>query len=476
MLEEAPFLCYTYRTATQKTKVAGEHMNVLDCLFRPSSIALVGASPEAGHIGGIVFDNLRRYRGNLYPVNPRHKELGGLACYRSIGEIPETVDLSVILRPAAEVPGILLEHAGKARCAVIVSSGFSEIGDAALQQEVLQDARNLGIRFVGPNCLGVFNPYNRLDTFFLPQDRFRRPKKGNVAVVSQSGGLLICILEALALVGRGVSRGVNYGNAADIDAPEIFEYLAEDPDTDVVVSYLESVGEGRRFIEAAKKLASRKPLLILKAGKGEGGQSAAYSHTGRLAGKYEVFASLLRQTGVREAGDFEELLDAGHALSHQRQGEGNRVCIITNAGGLGVLAADEASRQGLTLSPLPKKVWSRLHDSFPPFYCFGNPIDLTGQVEDEQYLFTLTQIRDHYDGFIIIAHTGVAGVTLRLADVLTRFRAECSKPVVAHLAPGGITAPLAKRLEAIGIPVYPSPERGMRGLRALLTEPGEGAW
>jgi acyl-CoA synthetase (NDP forming) len=354
-----------------------------------------------------------------------------------------------------------------------VSSGFSEIGDAALQQEVLQDGLKLGIRLVGPNCLGVFNPHHRLDTFFLPHDRFRRPKKGNVAVVSQSGGLLICILEALALVGRGVSRGVNYGNAVDIDAPDIYEYLAGDDDTEVVVSYLESVGDGRRFVKAAKTLAARKPLLILKAGKGEGGQAAAYSHTGRLAGKYDVFSSILRQEGIWEAGDFDELLDSCHALSHQRPGNGNRICIITNAGGLGVLASDEASRQQLPLHPLPDLVRQRLHDRFPPFYCFGNPIDLTGQVKDEEYLTTLREIRDHYDGFMIIAHTGVAGVTLRLAEVLACFRRECDKPVVAHLAQGGITAPLAKRLESVGIPVYPSPERGIRALRALLSASAE---
>lgn len=259
-------------------------MHPLDCLFKPRSIALIGASPEKDRIGGIVFDNLRHFHGTLFPVNPHHNEIGGFTSYPSIHDVPEVVDLSVILRPAPEVHRLLREHQGKARCALIVSSGFAEVGDEALQQEVSADGRQLGIRLIGPNCLGVFNPYHRLDTFFLPHDRFKRPQKGNVAIVSQSGGLLICLLEALALVGRGVSRGANYGNAVDIDAPDLYDYLAEDPDTEVVVSYLESVGNGRLFIDAARRLAARKPLLILKAGKGQGGANGGifpYGTAGR---------------------------------------------------------------------------------------------------------------------------------------------------------------------------------------------------
>ena len=443
-------------------------MNELDSFFSPRSIALVGASTDPAHLGGIVFDNLRSFRGELFPINPCHPDIHGMACYRSIRDLPGPVDLSVILLPAAEIPRLLKEHAGITRCAVIVSSGFAESGDEARQEEVARLGRELGIRIIGPNCLGVYNPYLNLDTFFLSHDRMRRPKKGNVALVSQSGALLVCLLESLALTGRGVSRGINYGNAVDIDAPDIYDYLADDPQTDVVVSYLESVGDGRRFVAAAQRLAGKKPLLLLKAGKGEGGQRAAYSHTGRLAGRYEVFSSIMRQAGIHETADFEELLDGVHALSEQRQGTGNRVCIVTNAGGLGVLAADECSRLGLPLPSLPDRIRQRLHERFPPYYSLANPLDLTGMVRDEDYPATLSEVCDAYDGFLVIAHTGVVGLSARLPDLLAQFRAGTGKPLVAHLAPGGITAQMEKGFEKAGIPVYPSPERGVRGLRALL--------
>ena len=445
-------------------------MRALDALFSPRSIALIGASPDTAHLAGIVFANLRAFPGRLYPVTPRHREIGGLAAYPAIRDLPEPVDLSVILRPAAEVPRLLEEHAGRSRWAVIVSAGFAEAGASARQEEIARLGRELGIRLVGPNCLGVFNPFHRLDTFFLPHDRFRRPKRGQVAVVSQSGALLICLLEALALAGRGVSRGINYGNAVDLDAPELFDYLADDPTTGVVVAYLESVGDGRRFVAAAQALARRKPLLVLKAGKGEGGQHAAYSHTGRLAGRYEVFRSVMDQCGIRTVGDFEELLDAAHALSQQHPAPGNRVCIVTDAGGLGVLAADECPRQGLLLPPLPAEASGRLAAAFPPFYTFGNPIDLTGQVRDDDYLAVLTALAGHYDGFLVIAHSGVAGITPRLAELLVTFKTGTGTPLVVTLPPGGITPKLARPLERGGIPVFPSPERGVRGLRALLPE------
>ena len=450
-------------------------MNPLDCLFKPRSVALVGASADEGRPGCVVFRNLRAFRGRFYPVNPHRTEIDGVPVYASVCDLPETVDLSVILRPAPEVPELLAAHAGKARCAAIVSAGFAETGSESLQREVVRLGRELGIRLLGPNCLGVFSPYQRLDTLFLPRERLKRPKKGNAAVVSQSGALLLCLLEALAFSGRGVSWGINYGNAADIDAADIYDYLAEERGTGVVISYLESVADGRRFVAAAERLAERKPLLILKAGKGESGQRAACSHTGRLAGKYEVFSSIMRQSGIREVSDFEELLDAGHALAAQRPSCGNRIGIVTNAGGLGVLAADECARHGIELPPLPEAVRQRLHENLPPFYSVANPIDLTGQVRDVEYLTALDSIRDEYDGFLVIAHTGVIGLSLRLAELLSAFRAVSGKPLVAHLTSGGITGGLAGRLEKAGIPVYPSPERAVRGLRLLLNN-GEAPW
>lgn len=442
----------------------------LDALFSPKSVALIGATATEEKLGGVVLKNLLGLKGKVYPVNPGYPELMGLKAYPSIGDLPQAVDLSIIMRPAAEVPGILRRHAGKARFALIVSAGFAEVGATELQEELVHIGRETGIRLIGPNCLGVYNPRHGLDTMFLPHALLKKPGKGNVAIVSQSGAIMISLLEEVRQAGMGVSKVINYGNAVDLDAADVYEYLAGDRDTDVVISYLESVGNGRRFIEAAQKLDKAKPLLVLKAGKGASGQRAAVSHTGRLAGSYEVFRSILRQFRIREAVDYESLLDGTKALSFQRPAPGKRVCIITNGGGAGVLAVDECARAGLELVPLPEAVVKTLKSSFPSFYTISNPIDLTGQVRAGDYSVALDAVREEYDGFVVIALTAVAGVTTEVGGIVHDFRMATGKPVVAHIAQGWASVELRRLMEKRRIPVYSSPERAVRALGMLLYE------
>lgn len=445
-------------------------MAELDSLFLPRRVALIGATACEEKLGGIVLKNLLGLKGELYPVTPNYSELMGRRAYASIGDLPQAVDLSIILRPAAEVPDILRQHTGRARFALIVSAGFAEVGAAELQEEVARIAREAGIRLIGPNCLGVYTPRHGLDTMFLPHSLVKKPGKGNLAIVSQSGAVVVCLLEAVRQAGVGVSKVINYGNAIDLDAADVYDYLAGDRETGVVISYLESVGNGRRFIEAARKLDDAKPLLVLKAGKGAGGRKAALSHTGRLAGSYEVFHWILRQFRIREAVDYETLLDGAKALAFQRPGEGKRVCIITNGGGSGVLAADECCRAGFDVAPLPEAVSEQLRSSFPSFYAIANPLDLTGQVRPDDYRVALAGVGDAFDGFIVIALTAVAGVTLAVAEMVREFRIATGKPVVAHVAQGGMSLKLTRLLERARIPVYPSPERAVRALGMLMGE------
>jgi len=452
----------------------------LDFLFRPKSIALAGAAHSDHKLGGIVLGNLLKFRGEVYPINPRYTELMGMKCYPTAFEIPAKVDLAVIMRPASEVPEMLCELKDKAKGAIIMSSGFSEIGEDLLQDEVRNLGKELGIRLIGPNCMGVYNPHHRLDTFFLPKERLPRPLKGNVSIVSQSGAILSCLLSVVKESHTGIAKAVGYGNAIDIDASDIFDYLAEDRQTGVVVSYIESVGDGRKFIASAKNLSDRKPFILLKSGKGPGGQAAAYSHTGRLAGRYDVFHSILRQFGIKEALDFDELMDSAKALSMQpplggplsagvRQSEGvRRICIITNGGGSGVLASDECMRQGLEVMHIPEEKKKKLASVFPDFYGLNNPVDLTAQVKDEDYAVVMTELAEHYDGFILIALPNVFGITANLGKVAGEARLKIKKPVTANIASGGISAKITRLMEKSGIPVYPSPERAVRGLKALL--------
>jgi len=443
-------------------------MSSLTSLFSPKSVALIGAAHTEIKLGGVVLKNLLKLRGKVYPVNPKYDELMGLKAYHTVKEIPAPVDLAIIMRPAPEVPEILRELEGKAKTAIVVSSGFAEVGEGGLQTEVKRIGRELGIRLLGPNCMGIFNPADRLDTFFISHERMKRPKRGNVAILSQSGAIMASLFEAIRASRIGLSKAVGYGNALDIDESDLYEYMFNDRETDVVVSYIESLGDGRKFIEKAKELSGKKSLVILKSGKGESGSAAAYSHTGRLAGRYEVFRSILRQFGIMEAEDFDVMMDATKALSYQRPSTGNRVCIITNGGGSGVLAADECMRQGLNVPRLSEEKHTILKSMFPHFYVLNNPFDLTAQVRDEDYLTVLNEVKDEYDGFLVIALPNVMGITEGLAELMKDFKGRIRKPVVFHIPADGISRKIINRLEKTRIPVFPSPERAVKGLRALL--------
>jgi acyl-CoA synthetase (NDP forming) len=440
----------------------------LDSLFHPSSIALIGASHSVEKLGGSVLKNLLRFKGRLYPINPKFSALMGVKAYPEFKDIPETVDMTIVIRPAEEVPDILKELKGRSKTAIIVSSGFSEIGEAGLEEEIKSIAKEGGIRLLGPNCMGIYNPYHSLDTLFFTLDRVKRPPKGNVSVISQSGAILTSLLDLLGENRIGVSKALNYGNAADINESDLLRYMAGDEKTCVVVLYMESVEDGREFLREASALSKKKPLVVLKAGKSPAGQSAAYSHTGRLAGSYDIFRFALRQFGIREVGSLDELFDSVKALCCRKPYKGSRVLIVTNGGGSGALAADECMRQGLDVPPLPPQAKS-LMASFPEFYGINNPLDLTAMVKDEDYIKALDELMPFYDGFVIIALAGVTGITEELSAKLKEFLGRSGrKPLVVHTAQGIVAKRLKKAMKKSGIPVYDSPEGAVRGIRALL--------
>lgn len=443
-------------------------MNFLNYLFNPASIALIGASHSPDKLGWIMMQNLMRFKGSLYPVTPKYKEIMGIKTYASIEEMPCPVDLSIILRPARQTPQILKALASKTKTAVIASSGFAEIGETSLQDEIIKISKESAIRVLGPNCMGFINRYSDIDTFFIPTEILARPPKGNIAIVSQSGALLHCILEALKSWNAGISFAVGYGNAADINESDIYEYLSEDKHTSLVISYIESVSDGRRFLRAARCLSEKKSLIILKSGKTLPGQYTTLSHTGRLAGRYEVFRSILRQFGIIEAQNLDELLDIGKALSFFKPVQGNKVCIITNGGGAGILAVDECIKQGLEVKEVAPEKIVKLRNLFPDFYNIRNPIDITAQGKDSDYITALKEVFQDYDGFVIIAFMGVPGITDRLANMLQSFRKLTSKPIVFHTTSIPASEKLIRDLTLAGIPTFPSPERAIRGLRALL--------
>ncbi|UCD26006.1 MAG: CoA-binding protein, partial [Candidatus Bathyarchaeota archaeon] len=343
-----------------------EQMHVF---FEPQSVAVVGASRRIMKAGHVIFknfvDNKRRgiFKGQLYPINLREKTILGYKSYSSIAEIDGEIELVVIVVPAKFVPKVMKESAEKGtKAAVIISAGFSEVGNHDLEEQVKTIARKAGIRVLGPNCLGVYDSQTGVDMLFLPETKILatgdevvgtpRPMAGQMAVVTQSGAFGAAALDYLAGKQLGISKFVSFGNKCDVDESEMFHYLLQDKRTRVILFYAESIDSGRNFMEVAKGVTQRKPIVALKSGRTKAGARAAESHTGSIAGSDEIYDSVFMQVGILRARDMEEFFDMSKALAFQPPATGKNVAVITDAGGPGIMAVDECVAGGLNVKNL----------------------------------------------------------------------------------------------------------------------------
>jgi len=361
-------------------------------LFHPESIAVVGVSlTNDRHPANVIYNKIHlRYPVNVYPVNPKGGRLQGERVYTGIPEIPSSVDLAVIAVRAESV-GEILESCIEKRVggAVIISGGFAETGRKDLQQKLVDSAREAQFPFIGPNCLGIYAP-GRFDSFFLPGERLIRPEPGAVAVVSQSGGVLVDQMVKFAEQGVGLSLAVSIGNKALIRELDLIQYLAKDPDTRVISLYVEGFekNEGRRFVEAVRSIS--KPVIVLKAGKSRQGSRAANSHTASLAGDYRVFSQVMMQHGVVEAKNEFEMVSFCESLSCYHRPIQGKIGIITASGGHGVLASDVCAAHGLSVPAINAADQERIRESLSErlrtIVTLQNPIDLTGSAEDDDFV------------------------------------------------------------------------------------------
>ncbi len=448
----------------------------LSGFFYPRTVALIGATDKESKPGRAILENLSHFTGAVYPINPKHQTLLGHRCYPSIQAVPEDIDLVVIALPAPLVEQEMAAvHAKGIKNAIIISSGFAEAGNAGRDEQgrIGEGIRASGMRVIGPNALGIYNTDNGLDTFFVSRDRVSRPPRGRLSIVSQSGAITVILMEALARDGMGIAKAVNYGNRLDVDDADCLEYLADDPLTGAVAMYMESVGDGRRFLQAAKRLAAKKPLVIWKAGKFETGAQAVRSHTATLAGRYGVYQAAIRQAGAIEAKSFDQMIDLAKAVAVMGYAcVGERLLVLTNGGGLAVAAADQAGVEGFSMPPLPAPVHDRLAGVFPPFFVLNNPIDITGSGRDEDYGRALTEALPSYDAAVVIVLMGATTVTERATEMIARACHAAGKPVVCCMLQGlGYTRDAMTSLLKLGVPVYPSPERAVRALAALRQLP-----
>ena len=470
-----------------------EVIRQLDVFFNPKSVAVVGASKKIRKAGHVIFKNFVEnksrglYKGELYPVNPHEQSILGFKCYPSLRKVPEGVDLAVVVVPAKAVPAVMEDAAAKGvKAAAIISAGFSEVGNHELEERVKKIAEEAGIRVLGPNCLGVFDSYTGVDTLFLPETKILatgeevvatpRPIPGHMAVVSQSGAFGVAALDYLAGSQLGVSKFVSFGNRCDVDEADTLLYLGRDDKTHSILLYIEGVEDGRKFLKAAREVTKRKPIVVLKSGRTSAGARAALSHTGTLAGRDEVYDAAFSQAGIVRAENMEEFFDFGKALALQPPAAGNRIAIITDAGGPGIMAVDEAIRRGLKVPELSEEVKSkfkRLVDEgkVPPFASFKNPIDLTGSATSEMFEEGIRILAEspEVDGIIVLGLHHIPGVMEDLVDRIVYIVKECSKPVVAcDVGKTEMALFMRLRFEKFGIPAYESPEDAASAMAALV--------
>lgn len=447
----------------------------LDVFFKAESIAVIGASREPRKIGHEILKSLidSGFEGRIYPVNPKYSEILGLKCFKSVLDIPGKVELAVIAIPAKIIPRVVEECGLKGvRGVVVISGGFKESGGVGvkLQDELVSIARRYGMRVIGPNCIGIFNPYTRIDTFFQSYERMLRPSRGNVAFLTQSGTYGCTILEWLAMEGIGLSKFVSYGNMCDVDEAELLEYLSDDDKTRVIAFYMESVKSGRRFIDVASRISRSKPIIVLKAGRTEAGSRAVMSHTGNLAGRYEVVTAAFRKAGIIQVGDIEELFDTIKIFSFCPPPMGDGLAMITNGAGPCVMASDAANELNVKLSRYSEVTVRRLRNSLPSYALVGNPVDLTGSATLRDYMNASEILLEDSNVnvlalFFVFQDTPLEEEIVYEVPKLRRY----GKPIVALASGGPYTIRQARKLQERGVPVFPTPERLIRTVKNFIT-------
>ncbi|MFH0885224.1 MAG: CoA-binding protein [Candidatus Micrarchaeota archaeon] len=441
-------------------------------VFSPHSVAIVGASETPNKIGNVLLRNFldTKFHGKLYPVNPKYAELMGLKCYAKVSEIPGNVDCVIIATPAETVPDIVEDCAKKkAGGIIILSGGFEEVKRFDLAEKIKKVAEENDIPLIGPNCLGVFNPYTKVDSIFLPMYKLERPRAGGIAFITQSGAVGSTVLDLGAYYGLGVSKFISYGNSTVLDEADYLEYLMHDKETDVIILYIEGAKDGRKLLETMKKVNKVKPIIALKAGRGRGGQAAARSHTGNIAGSYLAYQAAFKQAKVTEAEGITEVFDFVK-IFNQPKPKGNRIAVITNGGGVGVLTADSIESEGLQLAVFNENTKKEIAKILPSYGNVANPLDLVADAGVDAYGRAIDAMMkdDNIDALLIVVLIQTPPIDERIIHVLTKASDDRKKPVATISIGGTYTEAYRKILESKGVPSFNSPAAAVKAMGKLI--------
>ena len=450
---------------------------MFDDLFSPASIAIIGASMDENKIGNVILRNLvsSGFSGRIYPVNPSYSEIMDLKCYPSVKDIGDPTSIAVIVLPAHVVPQTVEDciSAG-VKFLIIISGGFAETGPEGkkLSDRILSLIRNSGTRLIGPNTVGLYLPYSNINTTLTSYSRVSFPPPGNIGFISQSGALGLLTMDAISEYGIGISAFINLGNRLDVDETEFLDFFESDSRTGSVAIYMESVADGRSFYERIRRFNSRKPLVILKAGRTEQSAMAASLHTGAMASNDSIFNGMLSQAGSVRAYDETELIDYARVLAYSKRMTGNRIAVLTTAGGVGVIStdyiSDSRSIKPLQMARLSENTKDQIRKVIVPYGSAQNPIDLTadGSVSDYDRVLEILMRDDDVDAVLVYALPQTPKMDIGVVDVVEK-HIKAGKPIVVGVLGYKIAKQLLVEFEKRKIPAYPSVHRSVKSLGAL---------
>ncbi len=442
--------------------------------FRPKRIAVIGVSRNMNKVGHVIFKNLidGNFPGEVFPVNRNAESLFNKACYKSVKHIPGKIDLGVIAVPADSVLEVIKECADKKiKDVLIVTAGFREIGNLALEEKLQELLNKNKMRCVGVNCLGIYDAHHKLDTLFLPRYRMERPKPGGISFVCQSGAIGSAILDIAAEKGHKFAKFISYGNATQVDESDLIEYLGDDKNTKVICLYVEGVHDGEKFYNAIKKVSKKKPIVAIKGGLTAESQEATLSHTGSLAGAKEVYFGIFKQTGAILANSLEEMFNIASLFEKEIDFKGNRIQIITNGGGYGIISVDNIEEsKNLKLTQLSPNTIKNLRPLMPETVNIRNPLDLVGDATTARYKVALEKcIADkNVDGILLIALYQTPLITTDIVEVISELHAETDKPIIVVSTGGEFTEILSKNLEERGLPTFGFPEDAIKAVDKVV--------
>ncbi len=444
----------------------------LDAVFQPKSVALIGASTRAHSVGSVTAENLRTagFDGSIMLVNSRHTAVAGTLCYRDVAALPTAPDLAVICTPAPTVPGLIAELGARGtKGVIIITAGFREAGNAtgqALEQAMLDAAKPYLMRIIGPNCLGVLSTPSKLNASFAQA----MPQKGSVAFVAQSGAMVTTVLDWANGRGIGFSHLVSLGDMSDVDFGDMLDYLALDKDTGAILLYIEAITQARKFMSAARAAARLKPVIAIKAGRQAAAAKAAASHTGALAGMDAVYDAAFERAGILRAYDLDEIFDAVETLSVKPMVRGNRLSIVTNGGGAGVLATDSLISQGGAIASLSEDLSAKLNLVLPSTWSHGNPVDIIGDASAKRYSDTLDILRasEDHDAILVLNCPTAVASGLEAADAVIAAAKTSRVPILTNWLGAQSAEASRAAFEAAKIPTYDTPEKATRGFMHMV--------